>query len=133
MSLDNLGLQRTLEIQCQEFARRSELSVQADIADVPLDPERSLVLYRVVQEALTNVAKYAQAKAVRVQLQQVGERALLSVQDDGRGFDPGLVGTGGHGLAGMRFRLRSYGGDLVLRAAAGQGTTIEATLPIESG
>ena len=129
-SLDNLGLQRTLEIQCSEFAQRSEIRVQTEIADVKLDPERALAVYRVVQEALTNVAKYARAKEVRVTLQRVGERARLCVEDDGRGFDPKLVREGRHGLAGMRFRLRSCGGDLVLRSAPGQGTTIEATLPI---
>ena len=129
-SLDNLGLQRTLEIQCSEFAQRSEIRVHTEIADVKLDPERALAVYRVVQEALTNVAKYARAKEVRVKLQRVGERARLCVEDDGRGFDPKLVREGRHGLAGMRFRLRSCGGDLVLRSAPGQGTTIEATLPI---
>jgi len=129
-SLDNLGLQRTLEIQCSEFAQRSEIRVQTEIADVKLDPERALAVYRVVQEALTNVAKYARAKEVRVKLQRVGECARLCVEDDGRGFDPKLVREGRHGLAGMRFRLRSCGGDLVLRSTPGQGTTIEATLPI---
>jgi len=129
-SLANLGLQRTLEIQCSEFAQRSEIRVKAEIADLQLDPERALAVYRVVQEALTNVAKYAQASEVRVLLQRAGERARLQVQDNGRGFDPQQVRTGRHGLAGMRFRVRSCGGDLVLRTAPGQGTTIEATLPI---
>jgi len=130
-SLDNLGLQRALEIQCAEFAQRSAIRVQTEIADLELDPERALAVYRVVQEALTNVAKYAQAKEVSVLLQRVGELARLCVQDDGRGFDPKLVRKGSNGLAGMRFRLRMYGGDLVLRSAPGRGTTIEATLPVE--
>lgn len=129
-SLANLGLQRTLEIQCSEFAQRSEIRVKAEIADLTLDPERALAVYRVVQEAFTNVAKYAQASEVRVLLQRAGERVRLQVQDDGRGFDPKQVRAGSHGLAGMRFRLRSCGGELVLRSAPGQGTTIEATLPV---
>ena len=129
-SLTNLGLQRTLEIQCSEFAQRSELRVHADIADLQLDPERALAVYRVVQEALTNVAKYAQASEVRVQLQRAGERARLRVEDDGRGFDPAQAREGSHGLAGMRFRVRSCGGDLIVRSAPGQGTTIEASLPV---
>jgi signal transduction histidine kinase len=128
-SLDNLGLQRTLEIQCNEFAQRSEIRVLAEIAELELDPERALAIYRVLQEALTNVAKYAQASEVRVLLQRAGERAQLRVVDNGRGFDVQQVRQGSHGLAGMRFRLRSCGGDLVLRSAPGQGTTIEATLP----
>lgn len=129
-SLGNLGLQRTMEIQCTEFAQRSEIRVQAEIADLQLDPERALAVYRVVQEALTNVAKYAQASEVRVLLQRAGDRAQLRVQDNGCGFDPKHVRAGSHGLAGMRFRVRSCGGDLTLRSAPGHGTTIEATLPI---
>ena len=129
-SLDNLGLQRTLEIQCAEFAQRSEIRVQTEISDLKLDPERALAVYRVVQEALTNVAKYAQASEVRVRLQRDEEQARLRVQDNGRGFDPNHVRPGSHGLAGMRFSMRSCGGDLVLRSGPGQGTTIEATLPV---
>ena len=120
-SLDNLGLQRALEISAQSSPSAPRFRVQTEIADVHLDPERALAIYRVVQEALTNVAKYAQAKEVRVLLERVGERARLCVQDDGRGFDPALVRDGGHGLAGMRFRLRLYGGDLVLHSVPGQG------------
>lgn len=129
-SLANLGLQRTLEIQCQEFAQRSEIRVQADIADLRLDPERALAVYRVVQEALTNVAKYAQASEVRVRLQRTADAAQLRVEDDGRGFDATQSREGSHGLAGMRFRINSCGGELVVRSAPGQGTTIEATLPL---
>ena len=129
-SLANLGLQRTLEIQCSEFAQRSEIRVRAEIDDLRLDPERALAVYRVVQEALTNVAKYAQASEVHVLLRRAGDRALVRVQDDGRGFDPQQVREGSHGLLGMRFRVHSCGGDLVLRSAPGQGTTIEATLPV---
>jgi signal transduction histidine kinase len=129
-SLDSLGLQRTLEIQCEEFSQRAELRVQAEIADLKLDPERALAVYRVVQEALTNIAKYAQASEVRVLLQQSGERALLRVVDNGRGFDTQQERKGGHGLTGMRFRMRSCGGEFALRSAPGQGTTIEATLPL---
>ena len=129
-SLANLGLQRTLEIQCSEFAQRSEIDVQAEIADLELEPERALAVYRLVQEALTNIAKYAQASEVRVRLLRDGACARVQVQDNGCGFDPTQVRAGSHGLAGMRFRMRSCGGDLALRTVPGQGTTIEASLPI---
>ena len=129
-SLSNLGLQRTLEIQCSEFAERSDIAVQAEIADLELDPERALAVYRLVQETLTNVAKYARASEVSVLLQRHGAFARLQVRDNGCGFDLNQVRPGSHGLAGMRFRARSCGGELVLRTALGQGTTIEATLPI---
>jgi signal transduction histidine kinase len=130
-SLANLGLQRTLEIQCSEFAERSEIRVQAEIADLALDPERALAVYRLVQEALTNVAKYAQASEVRVLLQRDGAQARLQVQDNGCGFESTQVRAGSHGLAGMRFRVRSCGGELTLRTAPGQGTSLDVTLPIQ--
>jgi signal transduction histidine kinase len=130
-SLANLGLQRTLEIQCEEFAQRSEISVPTTIADLTLDPDRALAAFRVLQEALTNIAKYAQASQVQVLLEQVGDQARLVVEDNGCGFDPQQVRQGSHGLAGMRFRLRSCGGTLVLHSAPGQGTRIEATLPLQ--
>jgi len=129
-ALDTLGLQRTLEIQCEEFSQRSGIRVHAEIADLNLDPECALAIYRVVQEALTNIAKYAQASEVRVLLQQSGERARLSVVDNGLGFDTQQDRQGGHGLAGMRFRMRSCGGDFALRSTPGQGTTLEASLPL---
>jgi signal transduction histidine kinase len=129
-SLSNLGLQRTLEIQCAEFSKRSDIPVEAEVEDLKLDPERALAVYRLVQEALTNIAKYAGATRVRVVLQRLGDRAQVRVEDNGRGFDAASLPVGGHGLAGMRFRMRSCGGELMLDSAPGRGTTVEARLPL---
>lgn len=130
-SLANLGLKRTLEILCEEFAQRAELAVKADIDDVTLDPTRALAVYRLVQEALTNVSKYAKARQVQVALHRTGDSARITVHDDGIGFEPGGRPVGsGHGLAGMRFRVRSCGGELQVRSRPGAGTTIEATVPV---
>ncbi|WP_234263320.1 CHASE3 domain-containing protein [Hydrogenophaga sp. NFH-34] len=130
-SLSNLGLKRTLQIQCAEFAQRAEVAVDVQLDDVVLSPERSLAVYRLVQEALTNVAKYAQARQVRVVLQREGEQVTVTVEDDGQGFDPSTVaGRGGHGLQGMRFRIRASGGDVGIRSAPGRGTTVHAVLPL---
>ena len=129
-SLDTLGLKRTLEIQCAEFSRHAELPVVAEIGDVELSPDRSLTVYRLVQEALTNVAKYAKAKNVRVVLQRLGDQAQVQVEDDGCGFDPAQLRPGGHGLAGMRFRIQSCGGEFRLKSSPGHGTQLNARLPI---
>ncbi len=129
-SLDHLGLQHALEIQCAEFAQRGELRLRAEIEDVALSPQRALVAYRLLQEALTNVAKHARASEVVVQLTRDGDRARLRVVDDGQGFDSTQRTPGAHGLAGMRFRVRSCGGRFSVRSAPGQGTTLEALLPI---
>ena len=129
-SLDNLGLQRTLEIQCSEFARRSEIEVVSSIEDVELAKERQLVVYRLVQEALTNVAKYARARRVEVSLAQVDGMARVQVRDDGVGFDAAQVRVGAHGLRGMRFRVQSCGGRWALKASPGEGTLVQAEIPL---
>ncbi|MBK9361939.1 MAG: CHASE3 domain-containing protein [Rubrivivax sp.] len=129
-SLTNLGLRRTLEILCADFAQRAELPVATALEDLRLSDERALAVYRVVQEALTNVAKYAQARHVHVSLQAVDGRACVQVRDDGIGFDPSRPRPGSHGLAGMRFRMQSCGGDCAVHSAAGQGTTVQASVPL---
>ena len=129
-SLSNLGLKPALQILCSEFAKRSEIEVVAELDEVKLPEDSALSVYRLVQEALTNVAKYAKAKRVEVDLHAVDGKALVSVTDDGCGFDLGAQAPSGHGLAGMRFRVHSGGGTMTLRSARGRGTRIEAALPL---
>ncbi len=129
-ALQNLGLPRTLEILCSEFSRASEIQVDTDIADLTLGGECALSLYRVTQEALTNIAKYAKASRVRVCLEAQPNQVRLTVDDNGIGFATGQVRVGSHGLAGMRFRAQSCGGTWVLRTAPGQGSTVTVTVPL---
>jgi signal transduction histidine kinase len=130
-SLNNLGLKAALEILCAEFAERSEIAVATAIDDVPFDQKGRLTVYRLVQEALTNVAKHAGAKNVRVAVRGDGDWADVEVSDDGAGFDPGAARSTAHGLAGMRFRVQSGSGELSIRSRQGLGTTIQARLPLE--
>ena len=104
-TLSNLGLNAALEVLCADFSRRTEVKVQAELDDVSLPEDAQLTAYRVVQEALTNVAKYAKAQHVTVRLHSDGEVARLSVRDDGAGFDTRGVPMRARGLAGMRFRV----------------------------
>jgi len=128
-TLSNLGLTAALEVLCGEFSRRTEVKVQTEIDEVSMAEDVQLTAYRVVQEALTNVAKYAKASHVNVRLRDDGELARLSVRDDGAGFDTSGVPMRARGLAGMRFRVASHGGRLDLTSQPGSGTTIEAQLP----
>jgi signal transduction histidine kinase len=128
-TLSNLGLNAALEVLCGEFARRTEVKVHTELDEASLPEDAQLTAYRVVQEALTNVAKYAKARNVTVRLRNDGGIARLSVQDDGAGFDTSGVPMRARGLAGMRFRVASHGGRLDLTSQPGQGTTIEAQLP----
>jgi signal transduction histidine kinase len=129
-SLNNLGLKAALEILCTEFAERSELDVRTDIEELPLDDAGKLTTYRLVQEALTNVAKYASASTVHVGVAAHGGWAIIAVRDDGVGFDPTAARAAAHGLAGMRFRVQSARGQLKIKSRPGQGTTIQARLPL---
>jgi signal transduction histidine kinase len=130
-SLDNLGLPRTLEILCSDFARTADVALSTEIDELPLRGERALAIYRLVQEALTNVAKYARARHVQVSLHEVEGHACVQVRDDGLGFDPSTaLQQGGHGLNGMRFRMQSCGGDWLLDSAPGRGTLVQASVPM---
>lgn len=129
-ALSNLGLIPALEILTQEFAQRSGLQLNLELEDTPTDAEGRLALYRLVQEALTNVLRHARAKQVRVSLNESEGWLQLHIRDDGQGFNPDAVGAGHHGLLGMRYRMESLGGTLQLLSAPGRGTLVLARLPL---
>ena len=128
-TLGNLGLVATLDILLREFAERSGVQVHSALAAVQLGPSAELVIYRLVQEAVTNISKYAQAKNVWVSLAEHDGQVQVLVRDDGVGFDPAARTHSVYGLVGMRFRIESEGGTLRLVAAPGQGTQLRVTLP----
>lgn len=128
-ALSNLGLIPALEILTQEFSQRSGLQLNLELADSPTDDADRLALYRLVQEALTNVLRHAKARQVRVSLGEADGWLQLQIRDDGQGFNPDAVGAGHHGLLGMRYRIESLGGTLQLLSAPGRGTLVLARLP----
>src|SRR5690606_10185458 len=128
-SLDQLGLNAALEVLCRDTAAALGIPVLTDFSPVALNKDAELTAYRLVQESLNNVSKYAQARQVGVRLAQTGDAVQVSVQDDGRGFDPEAVPAGHHGLLGMRVRVESHAGRFRVRSGPGQGTRIEAELP----
>ncbi len=130
-ALQNLGLKAALEILTREFASGAAIEMQAQIDEVTLGSDANLSLYRLVQEALTNVSKYAAATRVVVQVAREGDGVRAKVEDNGKGFDTRLLRPETHGLTGMRFRIESHGGQLDVRSAPGQGTAISAWLPLE--
>ena len=130
-SLNNLGLTAALDILLREFGERAEVQIVSRLEPVQLSPSKQLTVYRLVQEALTNIGKYAQATRVDVTLDVRAGRAMISVRDNGKGFDPNRQGSGSHGLLGMRYRIEAEGGRMNLTTAPGKGTLIEATLPEE--
>jgi signal transduction histidine kinase len=136
-ALDELGPQAALQSLVEHVAARSDLDIDLDIdlawerGDVPerLAPELEATIYRVVQEALANVVKHADARQVRVSIVENERAVTVTVQDDGGGIQPGS-GRQGFGLIGMRERIELAGGELEIGAAPDRGTRIRASLPI---
>jgi signal transduction histidine kinase len=128
-SLANLGLTASLEILAREFSERSGIEVATGVEPVELDESRQLTVYRLVQESLTNVGKYAQAKQVDISVRNYGNHVEVDIKDDGIGFDVTQARPSTHGLAGMRHRVEASGGHLTVVSAPGKGTRIAAVLP----
>ena len=119
----------TLEILLRDFTERSGVEAHCALAPVKLGATAELVVYRLVQEAITNITKYANARHVWVGLGARDGRVDVSVRDDGVGFDSRAKQSSAYGLVGMRFRVEAEGGTLVVVSARGQGTSIQVTLP----
>ena len=130
-ALSNLGLVASLDILLREFGERSRLKIDSALEPVDLNEARDLTIYRMVQESLTNIGKYAQASHVSVMLKNYVYHVEVSVTDDGTGFDPSAVPQASHGLMGMRHRIEACGGRLDINSAPGRGTRITATIPRE--
>ncbi|MES2879639.1 MAG: CHASE3 domain-containing protein [Pseudomonadota bacterium] len=128
-SLTHLGLAATLEIQAREFTEQTGVKVHCELSPVQLGPTAELVIYRVVQESITNLTKYAQARNVWLTLGAGNGFAHVVVRDDGVGFDPATLPRSAYGLAGMRFRVEAEGGSFAIVSTPGSGTLIRATLP----
>lgn len=130
-SLDQLGLSATLAAHCRDFAGRTQLAIEyAALVEPALDPGAQIALYRAVQEALTNVARHAEAARVEVALGSDAGEAFARVTDDGRGFEPERATAGGVGLRGMRERLELLGGRLTISAGPNGGTVLTAWVPL---
>ncbi len=132
--LEELGLVEALRAECGRRTRGGGLDVSVDLGPPPraLTKESALCLFRVAQEALSNVAHHAGACRATVTLRQIGDGLLLAVSDDGVGFEPEHFGEGMHlGLASMRERVRLVRGTLDIESAPGQGTKVIAWVPVQ--
>jgi len=129
-TLNSLGLVPALEILCAESSERIGVPIYTHLQPVRLAPGADLVVFRIVQESLTNIAKYARASEVKVSLETEDGQAVIEVVDNGVGFDVSKSPSGSHGLFGMRFRVEAERGWLQVRSAPGRGTTLTARLPL---
>jgi signal transduction histidine kinase len=134
VQLDDLGLVPALKSLIENEYRAKGLSVKFEVQGTPdrLEPIIETVLFRVSQEALTNVSRHAMTSQASVQLEYAGEQVKLVIRDAGRGFDPyePLHPPRGWGLAGMRERVEAVSGEFNLNSGIKSGTTIEVVIPI---
>jgi signal transduction histidine kinase len=131
-ALDDFGLVAALERLVQTFAEMTGIDVQLEARLGPerLPPEVETTLYRLVQEALTNVVKHAEAGHVSIVLAHREGGVIAVIEDDGRGFDPDLHGGTGVGLLGMRERVELHDGRLTVESGSDAGTTLRIEIPL---
>jgi signal transduction histidine kinase len=130
--LDDFGLDAALRSLAESFSQRTGIQVnyQSDIAERRLRDQTETHLFRIAQEALTNVARHAEATSVNIELLSRDDELVLTIWDNGRGFEPKQRQSAlGLGLAGMETRARGCGGRLALHASDGKGVKIEVTCP----
>jgi PAS domain S-box-containing protein len=129
-----LGLEETLRTHARQFTQRHGLVLRlsTDAVDDMLSDEQALHLYRIVQEALANVARHGNAERVGVRLARHGTRVVAAVTDDGVGFDPASVRPGGLGLVTMRERAELIGATLVVRSRRGRGTEVRLVIATDA-
>ncbi len=128
-SLSHLGLVASLEILAREFEERSGVPLTTNLEYVELGGSAQLTAYRLVQESLTNIGKYAEATHIIISLHNREGFAVIEVEDNGTGFDTQSIAATSHGISGMRHRVEAAGGKLTITSAPGQGTTISAVMP----
>jgi signal transduction histidine kinase len=129
--LETDGLAQALRNHAAAVQGRTGLSVSVEVEHeerLPLDVEEAL--YRIAQEALHNVVKHANAEQARISLKRVGGDLRLQIEDDGIGFDPGLVPRGHLGLVGMRQRAERIGGELDIGPRPAGGSKVRVTVPL---
>ncbi len=132
----DMGLIPAIEWLCGEFRRSTGIActVEVETPEFELAEDRAIGLFRIVQESLTNVTRYARARQVGVSLRIVDASLELQVRDDGRGFDPAQAQRPqSFGLLGMQERAMALGGVLELDSAPGQGTRVRVLIPLQHG
>jgi PAS domain S-box-containing protein len=133
LALEELGLKEAIEWEASQFGQRTGIRCRVHTnGDIALEREQSTAVFRIFQEALTNVIRHASAKTVNVRLGSTGETVFLEVTDDGRGItDQQLAGTRALGILGMKERAMFLGGTLRISRDNGKGTVVDLKVPLK--
>jgi PAS domain S-box-containing protein len=131
--LDELGLIPAIEWQSQNFAEQTGIicDYTLPVDELKLDQEKSTAIFRIFQEALTNVARHADAKKISVLLRKIGDSLILEITDNGRGIrESQIKDSNSLGLLGMKERALVLGGSVSINGVAGQGTNVKVEMPL---
>jgi signal transduction histidine kinase len=123
------GLAKAVARLAQDFSSASGIEVTTSLGDVVLPASAQLAVYRLAEEALTNIGKYAGASRSSISLLEADDGVQVEVEDDGVGFNADTDRNFGHGLIGMRHRIEACGGTLIVESEPGRGTRLRARLP----
>jgi PAS domain S-box-containing protein len=133
--LDTFGLSAAVEWQCGEFQKRTGIKSNCRLteSEIPLDPDKSIALYRILQETLTNVARHSQATEVIIELTVGDGHVCLNIKDNGCGVtEEQITSRGSLGMLGMHERANLLGGDIVVKGEPGKGTMVTARMPLNN-
>jgi signal transduction histidine kinase len=137
--LDDLGLLSAVRWYAERHLASRGISVRCEFSGIEarLSPELETALFRVAQEAITNIAKHAKADSVLIQVAERDDEITIEIEDDGEGFDPSSLPPPaarerGLGLLGMRERVELFGGSIEIDSAPGRGTRIVVTAPLRA-
>lgn len=132
-ALDDLGIAAALEWQASEFEKIAEIKCEfsSDPEDIVLDSARSTAIFRIFQEALTNVARHAKATKVKATLREKTSKIVLRIRDNGKGIEKNQIDSPkAFGIMGMRERARALGGKVEITGSPGRGTTVAVSIPL---
>jgi PAS domain S-box-containing protein len=133
--LDHIGLEAAIEWQIQELRKRTEIIFEfnSGAKKIKLDQDRATTIFRICQEALTNVIRHANAGKVKITLNEEPNRVMLEISDNGKGIEKEkLSDSKSFGLISMRERAYSWGGDVEINSRPGEGTTVTVIIPLVS-
>jgi two-component system sensor histidine kinase UhpB len=131
-ALEDLGLQSALAALANAVGEQAHLRIERRLEPaLPLSDEQELVIYRVAQEALTNVARHARANVVQLELEQRPEGTVLTVRDDGQGISDHAISSS-HGIRGMRERAMLIGARISIDGTPGRGTEVSLCIPLRT-
>ena len=131
--LDDLGLVDAIQWQAQDFSKRTDIKTTftSNFAEISLDQQRSTALFRICQEALTNIVRHARATRVAVGLKKVRHRVVLKISDNGVGIEESqILDPRAFGLVGMRERAGFFGGEVKVSGIPGKGTSVVVSIPL---